>query len=73
MSKLTCADVTCEYRNENGICTCEEVDFSSGQVYSVNREKIKVWYCRNYKISSEYIKIKEMIEDVIELAEGRHR
>ena len=65
MSKIYCADVTCEYINDKGICTAKKVSLSWRRVTTVFDGVQEFNRCKTYQKSARTLELEKRIGDLM--------
>ena len=66
MTKIYCADPSCEYCNDKGICTAKKVSFSWHSVMTLWEGRQEFNRCKTYQPSKEYQEMQEKIKPFME-------
>lgn len=59
MTKVYCADVSCKFCNDNGVCTQKKIALSFHSVMTVHEGRKEFHRCKTYEESKESIRIKK--------------
>ena len=62
MTKIYCADVSCEYCNDKGVCTQKKVALAWMSIQTVHEGRQEYNRCRMYQKSKRSIEIEEFIK-----------
>ena len=73
MPKIRCADVSCVYRNDKGVCTAKKVTLSWHSVMTMHDGRKEFNRCHSYKESKESSEIREFLKDLFEEKGGDAR
>ena len=65
MPKVYCADVTCEYVNENGVCTAKVISLSWHSVATVYDGVQEFNRCKAFQKSSRVKELEKKIGDLL--------
>lgn len=63
MTKIYCADVSCEFCNDKGVCTQKIIGLSWHSVCTVNEGRQEFTRCKAYQKSKKQIKIEKLMEE----------
>ncbi len=63
MTKVYCADVSCKYVNDEGVCTQKSIGLAWSSVMTVHDGRQEYNKCRMYHKSEESEMIKKLFED----------
>lgn len=63
MTKVYCADVSCKYVNDEGVCTQKSIGLAWSSVMTVHDGRQEYNKCRMYHESEEYKRIKKFFEE----------
>lgn len=69
MPKIRCADVSCVYRNEKGVCTAKKVALSWHSVMTMHDGRQEFNRCHSYKEDKEMSEMKQLFKRVVEVNE----
>ena len=70
MTKVYCADVSCKFCNDNGVCTQKKIALSFHSVMTVHEGRKEFNRCKTYEESEESIKIKQEMRRMMSRNEG---
>ena len=63
MTKVYCADVSCKFNDDNGVCTQKKIGLAFSSVVTVHEGRKEFNKCKMYEESEESITIKRMMEN----------
>lgn len=61
MTKVLCADMSCEYCNDKGVCTLKEIRLSWNSVATVNNGRQEYNKCRDYSESEDSKRVRKVM------------
>lgn len=66
MTKVYCADTSCEFLNDKGVCTLKKIGLAWMSVHTVNDGRQEFNKCRMYQKSQRAIEIEEFFAKCIQ-------
>lgn len=63
MTKVYCADTSCEFCNEKGICTQKEIALSWQSICTVNEGRQEFNRCKTYQKSKRQIELENFMKE----------
>ena len=69
MTKVYCADVSCEFCNDKGVCTQKKIDLAWYSVCTVHEGRQEFNKCKMYQKSEASKQIEEMIRPFFAMQE----
>ena len=64
MTKVYCADASCKFNNDNGVCTQKKIALSFHSVMTVNDGRKEFNQCKMYQKSQRFIELEERIKEL---------
>ena len=63
MTKIYCADASCKFNNDKGVCTSKKVALSWHSIVTVNEGRQEFKRCKTYEKSEVFEKIEEFMAE----------
>ncbi len=71
MTKVYCADTSCKFNNDKGVCTQKSIALSWHSVVTVNDGRQEFSRCKTYEKSEVFEKIEEFMAEHPFIPEGK--
>lgn len=69
MTKIYCADESCKYNNDKGICTKKEINLNWSSIVTVHDGRQEYNKCVAYEKSDTAIRIEEFVKEYFKIGE----